>query len=685
MNKEIVKALYKKEITDILRDKKTILMMIVVPLVLYPLIFLGSFLLASSMATASTHNTYRIGFDNIENSAELSAFFNRVGAEYEYDFAYITPDLEISDWETALAEETVHAYLSATEEDGVVHYEIVYISSVADSATAASMLEDMLKEYREELRKNNLAANDLDENIFLYPITYEYEDRASNEETVGSLFGAILPFLLISSVLMGAMYPAIDITAGEKERGTLETLLTLPVKNMELITAKFLATSTIATAAAFLNVLSMGAMGAFFYGSITAGSETAVEFNVWSYLPAVGIMLLCAIVFAMFSSAVCLCVCIFAKSFKEAQNYTTPIMLVFMFAGMAGMIPGVALNEVTAFIPVVNISILITNLFQFKFETGMISLVLFTNIAYSILAVWFMTKIFDCEDILFGDGSMNIRLIEKRSDMKEKQLPGIGDVLLLFSVLLLVLLMLGSVLILKWGLWGLVAEQAIILFCTLFYAWYIKADFKRLFQAHRVNVWHLLFAVIVWAGTYLLMMVLSAILAIFFPESAEAADSISAMLENAPIWLIVFAMAFMPALCEEFAFRGFLFGTLKEKYRIPVAILWTGIIFGLFHMNLIKFFAVGLLGAVLAYTAYRSKSIWTCVMIHFVNNLSACLLTVYGSWFETHLPVLFSEQIGVAALLGLLLAGILLILFGFFLMKKVGGEKSAEREAKTGI
>ena len=200
-----------------------------------------------------------------------------------------------------------------------------------------------------------------------------------------------------------------------------------------------------------------------------------------------------------------------------------------------------------------------------------------------------------------------------------------------------------------------------------------------------MNVWHLLFAVIVWAGTYLLMMVLSAILAAFFPESAEAADSISAMLENAPIWLIVFAMAFMPALCEEFAFRGFLFGTLKEKYRIPVAILWTGIIFGLFHMNLIKFFAVGLLGAVLAYTAYRSKSIWTCVMIHFVNNLSACLLTVYGSWFETHLPVLFSEQIGVAALLGLLLAGILLILFGFFLMKKVGGEKSAEREAKTGI
>ncbi len=668
MNKEIVKALYKKEILDILRDKKTILMMIVIPLILYPLIFLGSFVLASSIASASTENTYRIGFENVENRMEMMEVFDRAAKEYEYDFVYVTPDTENTTFEEALSDEVLHAYITQTEEDGKTEYHVVYTSSSVDSSTASGMLMDMLFEYREHLRKTQLEELGMDTEIYLYPISYDYEDKATNEETVGSLFGTILPFLLISSILMGAMYPAIDITAGEKERGTLETLLTLPIKNVELITSKFLATSTIATAAAFLNVLSMGILGAYFYGSIAAGSETAVDFDVLSYLPAIGIMLLCAIVFAMFSSAVCLCVCIFAKSFKEAQNYTTPVMLVFMFSGMAGMIPNLELTQYTALIPVVNISILITSLFQFKFEAELIAMVLFSNIAYSMLAVWFMTKIFHSEDILFGDGSVNIRLIEKRSDMKEKQMPGVGDIILLFSVLLLVIMLVGSILILKWGNIGLVLQQALILLCTLFYSWYIKADFKKLFSFRKTKIRNFAAALFLWIGTYLLMMVVSAWLAEWFPGSAQSAESIIHLWDGVPLWLIVFSSALMPAICEEVAFRGFLFGTLKNRYRIHIAILWTGAVFGLYHMNFIKFFVVGFLGAVLAYAVSKSGSIWVSIFMHFLNNLIAVLFSLYPEKIAKILPVLFEDAIGLGSMVLLGLSGVVSLLLGIFLL-----------------
>ncbi len=674
MNSKVIKALYRKEMLDILRDKKTILMMIVIPLILYPLIFLGSMLLTSSMLNASTTNIYRIGFDEVVNQEELTFFFDEAAKEYDYEFRYIHPDAQKESMQEALENGDLDAYVTTTKEEGKMKYQICYLSSENSSQTAAGMLRDMFIEYNKKLSEDIITDNHLVAEDVLNPILYEYEDLSSSEETVGSRFGYIIPFLLITSILMGSMYPAIDTTAGEKERGTMETLLTLPVKNMELIMSKFLATSTIAVAAALLNLISMGVLGVYFYQSMQSVSETAMTFDLMSYLPAMGITVLCVVVFAMFASAVCLCVCIFAKSFKEAQNYTTPVMLVFMIAGMAGMIPALELNKTTALIPVVNIAMLIAELFKFHFDISLIAMVLFSNIAYSMLAIVFMTRLFKSEDVLFGDGSNSIHLLERRSNMKKNQIPGIGDNVLLFSILLIILLFAGSIAIIKWKLYGLILEQALILVATVFYAWYIRADRKRVFSLQAPKIRDVFCTVILWMGAYLLMILASAGLTVLFPESAKNANATVELWENVPLWLIVLSSAAMPAFCEEMAFRGFLFGTLKNRIKMPVAILITGMVFGLYHMNFVKFFVVGALGCLLAYAVYKGGSIWLSILIHFLNNLFSVVITLYPEPMKKIVPFLMEEDLTVNSIVILLIVGIVLTTLGIVLFKWSHGD-----------
>lgn len=697
MNKKIIAALYKKEMTDILRDKKTILMMIVVPLILYPLIFIGSMALSASIMNASTTKTYRIGFDQVPEAPELKAFFSEAAKEYGYDFLYLMPNglqeegngavitvihengenTEYSTYEEALKNGYLDAYLTKETVDATDGnqseevYRINYLASETDSQTAASMIEDMLEEYRQSLREERLIEAGLLPEDILYPISYEYQDISSNEETMGSFLGYIIPFLMITSILMGAMYPAIDTTAGEKERGTLETLLTLPVRNLEMIMSKFLATATVAVAAALLNLISMGILGAYMYESMQVASDVAMEFNVISYLPAIFIMILCVAVFALFASAVCLCVCIFARSFKEAQNYTTPVMLVFMFAGMAGMIPSVSLNGSTSLIPVVNVALLIVELFKFHFDMGLIAMVLFSNVAYSLLAVVVMTKLFNSEDILFGDGTGSIRLLEKRADMKGKQIPGIGDVILLLSALLIVIMLIGSIAILKYRAYGLVIQQLLILGITVFYCWYIKTDFKKVFHLKRPKIGDLLTGTLLWMGTYILMMALTVLFSAVFPESAETAgQDLLDIWENAPIWLVILSSALLPAICEETAFRGVLFGTLQNKCRILVAVLITGAVFGLYHMNLIKFFVVGFFGCVLAYAVYKTGSIAVSMWMHFLNNLFSVLLTFYEEQMASIFPILFREDPTMGELAIFVMIGLVLFAVSILLLRR---------------
>lgn len=665
MNIKSILALYKKEMKDILRDKKTILMMIMVPILLYPLLLVGMVFLMNSMTQDNLEKTYRVAFVRVEEKQAIEEVMFDESDDFEYNFQI----KKVSNAAKSLENKNIDVYITSENVNGQIKYTLSYISSIGNSKTAASMMEDILFEYREQLRENRILENNLEVNNILYPITVDKEDSATKEEALGSIMGSLIPFLLITTILLGAIYPAIDVTAGEKERGTLETLLTLPVSNVELIMSKFFAVCTVAIVSAILNMASMGCVCIYFLKLMSASQTTVVDFNIVKFIPAIILMILCVMAFAMFVSAICVCICIFAKSFKEAQNYSTPILLVFMLAGYAGMIPGVELTATTAAIPIANIALLIEAIFSFNFNTSLILLALFTNIAYSFIAIWMMSKCFKSEGILFGDAS-GVKLFEKRINMQEKQIPSLGDVAILFSVLLLFMLYFGSYATLRWGLYGLFLQQVGILLIPIIYAWYMKCDIKKVFSFRLPKPKHIFGSIFLWCGTYGIMIVLSVLLAPYFPQSIEQSSYLTSLMLEKGVVITVFFVAVMPAVGEEIMFRGFLFGSLSKKWKTGIAIIVSGLIFGLYHGSVLKFIVIGMLGFALAYALYQSGSILCSMLMHLLNNGAAIMITFYPNKIGEIFPIILKNRLTVFELVMILVISVVLLLSGILLLRK---------------
>ena len=190
-------------------------------------------------------------------------------------------------------------------------------------------------------------------------------------------------------------------------------------------------------------------------------------------------------------------------------------------------------------------------------------------------------------------------------------------------------------------------------------------------------------------GLYIIMMALSVLFAYLFPGSTESASSDLLGIWNGQSFVIlIISSALFPAICEEIAFRGFFFGTLKNRMKIVPAIIFTGIIFGAFHMNFIKLFVVGLLGAVLAYCVYRSGSILTSMWMHFLNNSMAVIIawksgitnTDFDSYASTETEML--ENLGTSNVIMIVIAGLLFTAVGFIWFEYIGKARS-KKEADS--
>ena len=669
MNKKTVFSLYKKEMLDIFRDKKTMIIMVLVPLFLYPCMMLGMMLIMSNISKESLEKTYQIGIVDCEEAKQIEKLLLDEEDEFEYFFeTSVYENAEAG--EKALNEQRIDAFINIDNvEDGRSSYEIAFFSSAPDSVSASSYAQTILDAYRIELRNDIIKEQFGEYDSVLNPIVVSTRNSATIEESTGSVFGYIIPFMLITSILMGAVYPAIDVTAGERERGTLETMMTLPIKNSEMMFSKFMAVSTVAVMSALLNLLSMFLVGIYMYDSMQLADSAFGDMNLWQFTPSVIGLLVCMPIFAMFASAVCLSVCIFAKSFKEANNYSTPVLLVFMFASMAGMLPNLSLNVKTALVPIVNVALFIKAVFELQFDWTNIILVLLSNVVYSIAAVMLMSKLFSSEDVLFGEGFRGIKFLEKRSNMKEKQMPGLGDTILMFGLLLLLMIYLSSSLVFRLGIWGTGLVQLIILAVPVFYAWYMKADFKKLFSLKAPKLKHILGGVSMWFGVWLLEQVVLVSLSQWFPSLMETSEALNSVIIDAGFVSSFIVVGICPAIAEEFAFRGFLFGTLKDKWKPWLAIVLSAVLFGAYHMNLLQFVGGTMMGIGLAYAAYMSGSIWIGAVMHFINNGLSVILQYHPEVIQ-QIPILGKETYATGDMVILLVIGVVFVGIGVLLLKK---------------
>ena len=217
MNKKTVFSLYKKEMLDIFRDKKTMIIMVLVPLFLYPCMMLGMMLIMSNISKESLEKTYQIGIVDCEEAKQIEKLLLDEEDEFEYFFeTSVYENAEAG--EKALNEQRIDAFINIDNvEDGRSSYEIAFFSSAPDSVSASSYAQTILDAYRTELRNDIIKEQFGEYDSVLNPIVVSTRNIATIEESTGSVFGYIIPFMLITSILMGAVYPAIDVTAGERE------------------------------------------------------------------------------------------------------------------------------------------------------------------------------------------------------------------------------------------------------------------------------------------------------------------------------------------------------------------------------------------------------------------------------------------------------------------------------------
>ena len=670
MNYKQLKTLYKKEIMDVIRDKKTILTMVVLPVILYPLLFLVIMQVISMISASQQERTYHVAYVNVadDNRTMLKDWIKGDKDDLDYNIK----EVESDDPEKDLRDENIDAYITCRVEGLQVIYEVHYLSAVTNSNSVEGMLKEEIESLAKNVAEANVKEKGLDVDEILYPVVIKSDDMSSSESSIGSILGGIIPFLLITAILMGSMYPAIDTTAGEKERGTLETMLTLPIGNIELIMSKFLSVATISIVSVFINILSMGGVAAYMYMTISSLSKKAEDFKLSTFVPAILISVICIAAFALFMSAVVMCVCAFAKSFKEANNYVTPVTLVVMLTGYIGFIPNVELTSKTALIPVANICLLMKSLLVFKYDFQLIVIVLLSNVVYAFISVWFLSGIYNSESILFGESLAGIRLFERRKNIKEGSRPTIQESLLLLVIALLMLVYVGGIVGVKNQILGMIIPQLCMGLLPVLACIYIKGNIKEVFSLNLPKLKDVIGTVILAAGGISGVMLLSNALVKLLPDSTKGVqNTFDGLLEGVSFVPALLLIALLPAVCEELMFRGYMFSAFRDKVKLPIAILFVSLFFGITHLSLVKLLPTMILGVFLAFAAHYSRSIFCSSLLHFINNG----VSVFLMYHADKVPALSKNEFGVKLTVVMVVIALICIPAGMLLIK-AGNDKA---------
>lgn len=662
--------LLKKEMTEILRDKKTLIIMLVLPLLLYPSILIGMSLGISMIMQSEEEKEHTVGYllEDEEYIEPLISLYEQEKEELGARLSFRGASRE----EEAVIKEETDAWLYFSKEEQSIQIQLDYTSTSQKSDYTESIMKELVDKYRNALLTKNLEKEGLTED-FLHPVTYEAVDSATLSESMGMNMGGSIGMIVIIMILMGAFYPAVDVTAGEKERGTLETLLTLPVTNFQMITSKFISVSIISCITAVISLLALG--GSIVFIMLALPGDELVQIPVEAFVNCIPVMLLVMVTTALLLTALSMCFCVFAKSTKEANNYMTPVMLVVMLATMIGMFPTVELDYKTALIPIVNVSLLIKQVLAQAMDLSLALITILVNCAYSILIIWILARMYDSEDIMFSDGFRSFRLFQKREDIKKGTIPATGDVLISLIVLLLAIIYLGGMISMRNQFIGTAIIQLMIVAVPLALTWYMKSDVKKLFSLQKPRKKTIAGSILLYIGTYLVMFMLSIVLSKLLPSHLEGLEMAFEEMMKQPFVLLVLVIAVMPAIGEELLFRGLVFGSMRHKYKVGWAIFFSALLFGAYHTNLVKLIPTGLLGACFAYIVYKSGSIFISMFLHFTNNFLSVIAMKYPETMEKVLPFMVKEELSIIELMIMLVLGIVFVAAGLFLINRKKEDK----------
>jgi len=402
MSARNIGIVYRKELTEALRDRRTLVSTILVPLLLFPVLSVGFGALAVALVGKAKEEVPKIMILGGQDSPTILEGIKKL------EKIEVVPTAD--NWKDQIINKEIRAAVAipagfqtniAAQKSADV--KIYNYKGELKSEFASDKIDKYLKNYEENVVRERLAAKNLAASV-LKPFEVTQENVAPPEKVSGATFGGIIGYMVILLCMTGGMYPAMDLTAGEKERGTMETILSSPVSRMHLVLGKFFMVLTAALATAALSVLSMGI--SFNVLSKYASKPNAPESDAAILVLHLGLktvlsVFLMALPVAVLFAAVLMTIALFAKTYKEAQSYLTPMTFIVIVPAVAAMLPGVDLTLKLALVPILNVSLLCKELVTGTYHWNFIALIFLSTCVYAAAALFIAIKMFQRESVLF--------------------------------------------------------------------------------------------------------------------------------------------------------------------------------------------------------------------------------------------------------------------------------------------
>lgn len=388
-------TIFKKELKDTLRDRRTLIMMLVIPVLIFPIILTLFVSVSESFSKEAAQKAVEIGV---------------VGKPDNYVFKQLELLPE------SLGKKNITVYKDTMELKAAIRVDSAQIGLVPSADFDQSMqlkkpagvtvyfnatdigMKDRAEAYLETIESIAKQERYIDLQINaeqIKPLDIRYSNVASSKEMIGKLAGGILPYIFIAFGFIGCMYPAIDLFTGEKERGTIETLLTTPVARWQILFGKMgvvvlsgLLAATFALLGLFLSIEVFNIV-----------KDPEILKVVHEVLSPSFILMLFALLFPLtvFFAGMMIPIAVYAKSFKEAQSIITPMNIIVVLPAMIGFFPGIELNAITACIPIVNIVLSTKELIAGTLDLGLLGLSFAVMVSLAVLAIVISYKRFDKE------------------------------------------------------------------------------------------------------------------------------------------------------------------------------------------------------------------------------------------------------------------------------------------------
>jgi len=382
-NKSMIWEIIKKEIRDVVRDKKTLVTMILVPLLLYPAMMF--FLLGMEEHMLDEEN---IQYGAIGIAFEMDDTLETIIGETEIQTEKGTQE----ELQTKLENGEIDSYIDLEDNNFTIYYSM---QQGLYGNISLQVAREILETYKQAIQSHMLTSEGLIPEDIFEVYTIEENDISGQDSMSQSMLQMIPSLMFVTSAITATMV-VIDMTAGEKERGTLETLLTFPIKNSDIVTGKFLASTICTTISSIISFASMYAV--IYYYSLTSELFGGVQ------LLSLQNFILAIILFMLFSMLICAVSIVIAsgkQSFKEAQSATGPISTLTMIP-MFMVILGIKLNTTLACIPFINVALLLNDIMANTVNIQHLLITIVSNIVFITIALKAIAKLYKSDKILFS-------------------------------------------------------------------------------------------------------------------------------------------------------------------------------------------------------------------------------------------------------------------------------------------